>query len=174
MAVNLRVADTSVVQQVDSVTVRSRANGSTVATLTMGAITAQVAMVVSQRVASVKLSASRGTFDALGDTIQFNTAVSDSLGVAVAGQAVAYSAGDTSVVTVGPTGIVTSKRNGSAWIHGTASSGAADSIRVLVAPQVTRVVVKRDSIVLNALQAVLPMQATAVHRVRQQLKASPL
>src|SRR5204863_4159597 len=106
---------------------RSRANGSTVATLTVGGIAAQVAMVVAQRVANVKLSASRGTLDALGDTIQFSAVALDSLGAAVAGQAVAYSAGDTSVVTVGSGGLVTSRGNGAAWIRAKAVDGTADS-----------------------------------------------
>src|SRR5437588_896186 len=165
MPVTLTVADTTVVQQVDSVTGRSRANGSTVATLTVGGIAAQVAIVVAQRVANVKLWASGGTFDALGDTIHVGAAVFDSLGAPVVREAVAYSAGDSSVVTIGLTGLVTSKGNGSTWIHAKAVDGVADSVRILVAQQVVRVVAKRDALVFAALQAAVAVQATPVDRL---------
>ncbi len=174
MAVTLKVADTTVVEQVDSVTVRSRANGATVATLTVGSIAAQMAIIVTQRVASVKLAANRETFDALGDTIQFSTIVSDSLGAPVANQALAYTAGDTSIVRVGPGGLVTSTGNGSTWIHAKATNGVADSVRLEVAQQVARVVAKRDSILFDALQAALPVQASPVDRLGSPVTAAAL
>jgi len=174
MAVTVSVADTTVVERVDSVTVRSRANGSTVATLTVGGIAAQMGMVVRQQVANVKLSADRATFDALGDTVQFSATLSDSLGALVASQALSYTAADTSIVTVGRAGLVTSKGNGSTWIHARASNGVADSVRLEVAQQVARVAAKRDSIFLDALQAVLPIQATALDRLGYPVQTAAL
>src|SRR5205085_1826794 len=127
-----------------------------------------------RRVASVKLSASRASIDALGDTVQLTTIAFDSLGTQLANQMLGYSAGDTSVVTVGASGLVTSKGNGATWIHATARNGAADSVRVVVAQQVARVVVPRDSILFEAVQAALPIRATPLDRFGSPVTAAVL
>src|SRR5437016_3203771 len=113
-------------------TIRSVSNGVTRVILRAGSVVRTVQVVVHQRVASVKLSAGRASFDALGDTLQLAGAISDSLGAPLANQTLTYSAGDTSVVTVGTGGLVTSKGNGSTWIHARAWNGVGDSIRVAV------------------------------------------
>src|SRR5207237_5782848 len=48
MGVNVRIADTTVADQADSVALRSRGNGTTVAALSVGALAAQVAIIVNQ------------------------------------------------------------------------------------------------------------------------------
>jgi len=160
------VVDTVVkVQAGSTYTIRSVSNGMTPVILRVGSVTRTVQVLVHQRVASVKLSASRTSLDALADTVQLAAAVADSLGVPLANQTLTYSAGDTSVVTVGSAGLVTSKGNGSAWIHARAWNGVGDSIRVVVTQQVARVVVQRDSIVFSALKATLPLGATAMDRL---------
>jgi len=146
-------------------TIRSVSNGVTPVILRAGSVVRTVQVVVHQRVASVKLSAGRASLDALGDTLQLTGAISDSLGVPLPNQTLTYSAGDTSVVTVGTGGLLTSKANGSTWIHARAWNGVGDSIRVVVAQQVARVVVQRDSMVFSALRATLPLGATAVDRL---------
>ena len=133
-----------------------------------------VQVVVDQRVASVKLSASSANLDALGDTVQLASTVSDSVGAPLANQVLTYSAGDTFVVTVGLSGLVTSKGNGSTWVHAQARNGVADSVRMVVAQQVARVIVKRDSILLEALQAVLPIQATPIDRLGYPVRGAAL
>ncbi len=153
------------VQAGSTYTIRSVSNGVTPVILRVGSVARTVQVVVQQRVASVKLSAGRATLDALGDTVQLAAAISDSVGAPLANQALAYSAGDTSVVTVGSGGLVTSRGNGSTWIHAGAWNGVGDSMRVVVAQQVARVVVQRDSIVFGALKATLPIGATAVDRL---------
>src|SRR5207302_6430022 len=124
-------------------------------TLRAGPVARTVQVVVHQRVASVKLSAGRATLDALGDTVQLAVAISDSLGAPLANQTLAYSASDTSVVTVASGGLVTSKGNGSAWIHTRVWNGVGGSIHVVVAQQVGRVLVPRESIAVSALTAPL-------------------
>src|SRR5207248_796964 len=64
-----------------------------------------------------------------------------------------------------PSGRVTTKGNGSTWVYARASNGVADSLKVAVTQVVARVVAARDSILFSALQAVLPLQATAVDRL---------
>ncbi len=153
------------VQAGSTYTIRSVSNGVTPVILRVGSVARTVQVVVQQRVASVKLSAGRATLDALGDTVQLAAAISDSVGAPLANQTLAYSAGDTSVVTVGWGGLVTSKDNGSTWIHASVWNGVGDSIHVVVAQQVARVLVQRDSIDFSALKATVPVGATAVDRL---------
>src|SRR5213082_170388 len=155
-------------------TIQSLANGMTPVTLRAGPVARTVQVVVHQRVASVKLSAGRATLDALGDTVQLAVAISDSLGAPLANQALAYSATDTSVVTVASGGLVTSKGNGSAWIHTQAWNGVGDSIHVVVVQQVARVLVPRDSIDFSALKATFAIGATAVDRLGSSVPTAAL
>src|SRR6266704_3038974 len=153
------------VQAGSSYTVRSLANGVTPVILRAGLAAQTVQVVVNQRVASVKLSYSRANLDALSDTVQLTPTVSDSMGASLANQVLRYSAGDTSVVSVGPGGLITSRSNGATWIHAKAWNGVGDSVRITVAQQVARVVTTRDSLVFDALHAVLSVHATAVDRL---------
>jgi hypothetical protein len=145
--------------------VRSVANGMTNVIFRAGLAAQTVHVVVNQKVASVKVSAGHLNFDALGDTTQLTSLVSDSLGAPLANQVLAYSASDPSVAAVGSNGLVTSKGNGSSWVYARAVNGVADSVQIVVAQQVSRVVAKRDTIVLDALHAVLPIQASAIDRL---------
>jgi len=54
------------------------------------------------------------------------------------------------------------------------ANGVADSVGIVVAQQVARVVATRDSILLDALQAVLPTQASAVDRLGYRVTAAAL
>jgi len=154
--------------------VRSVSNGATPVVFRAGVVTQTVQVLVNQRVAGVKLSAGRVNLDALGDTVQVSTLVSDSLGAPLANQVLVYSSGDTSVAKVTPSGLVMSTGNGAAWVYSRAAKGVADSVRIVVAQQVARVVVKRDSIVLDALQAVLPIQATPLDRLGSPVRPAAL
>src|SRR2546425_7143291 len=137
LATDSVVVDTVIrVQAGSSYSIRSVSNGMTPLILRAGPVAQTVQVFVHQRVASVKLSAGRMTLDALGDTVRVTTTVSDSLGAPLASPVLAYSAGDTSVLTVEPSGLVTSKGNGATWIHATARNGGADSLRIVVAQQV--------------------------------------
>jgi len=154
--------------------VQSVSNGATPLILRAGIIAQAVQVLVDQRGASVKVSANRTTFDALGDTAQLTASVSDSLGIPLANQALAYSSGDTGVAGVGQSGLITSRSNGSTWIYARAGNGVADSVQIVVAQLVARVVAMQDSILLDALQAVLPTKATAIDRLGSRVTAVPL
>ena len=145
--------------------VRSVSNGVTPVILRAGLAAQAVQVLVNQQVTAVKLSLSRANFDALGDSAQLTSVVSDSFGAPLANQVLTYLSGDTSVAKVDPTGLVRSKGNGSTWIYGRATNGISDSVGIVVAQQVARLFAKRDSILLDALQAVLPTQVTAVDRL---------
>ena len=160
------VVDTVVkVQRGSTYVVRSLTNGTTPVILRAGPVAQTVQVVVDQRVARVKLSASRVSFDALVDTTQLTTLVLDSLGATLTNQALTYSSADTFVAKVSPSGLATTRGNGSTWLYARASNGVADSVAVAVAQQVARVEVRRDSILLEALQAVVPMEAIPVDRL---------
>jgi len=145
--------------------VRSVANGATRLILRAGTSAQAVQVLVNQQAAKVKVSASRVTMDALGDTVQLTTVVSDSLGAPLANQVLTYSSKDTSVAKVAAGGLVTSKADGSTWMYARAANGLADSAAFLVAQQVARVTAPRDSILLDALQAALPIQAIPLDRL---------
>ncbi len=169
------VVDTVVkIQRGSTYVVRSVTNGTTPVILRAGAVAQTVQVVVDQRVANVKLSASRTAFDALSDTTQLTTLVFDSLGAALTNQALTYISADTSVTRISTSGLATTRGNGSTWLYARASNGVADSVAIAVAQQVARVVVKRDSILLDALQAVLPLQATALDRLGSPVMAATL
>src|SRR5437588_1841523 len=100
------------VQAGSTYTIRSLTNGRTPLILRAGPVAQTVQVVVHQRVASVKLTAGRSSFDALGDTAQLMAVMFDSLGAPLANQTLTYSAGDTSVMTVGVYSMVWSVGNG--------------------------------------------------------------
>jgi hypothetical protein len=162
------------VQRGKTYSVVSLSNGVTPLMLRVGTVAQAIQVVVDQRVASVKLSASSTSFDALGDTAVLTTTVSDSLGKPLVNQALAYVSADSSVVSVGPAGVVRSRGNGSTWVYARAANGVKDSVSVVVAQQVVQLVVKRDSILLDALQAVLPVQAVAVDRLGSPVTSATL
>jgi len=169
------VVDTVVkIQRGSTYAVRSVTNGTTPLILRAGPVAQTVQVVVDQRVASVKVSATRVSFDALGDTVQLRAQVWDSLGAPLANQVLTYFSRDTSVAKVGPMGVVTSDGNGSTWVYARARNGVRDSLSIAVVQQVARVVATRDSIALDALQAVLPVQAGAVDRLGAPVKAAAL
>ncbi len=169
------VVDTVVkVQRGSTYVVRSLTNGTTPVILRAGAVAQTVQVVVDQRVANVKLSASRTTFDALSDTTQLTALVFDSLGAALTNQALAYFSADTSVAKVAPSGLATTRGNGSTRLYARASNGVADSVAIAVAQQVARVVVKRDSILFDALQAIVSLQASPVDRLGSRVTSAVL
>ena len=132
---------------------RSVSEGSVELTLRAGTIARRVAVLVNQRVASVRLTSRGINTDALRDTIRLAVQLSDSLGAPVAGQTVTYRSSDTTVASVAADGLVTPRGNGSAWVHARASNGMADSVPVTVSQRVARVVVVPDSLAFDALQA---------------------
>ncbi len=152
--------------------IRSVSNGVTPVVFRAGAAAQTVQVVVNQRVASVRMSANRATLDALGDTVQLTARLADSLGAALVNQVLTYTSSDTSVATVGPAGLVTARGNGATWLHARAATGVGDSLHLVVAQQVARVVAKPDSLQLDALQAVVPVQATALDRLGSPVKGA--
>ncbi len=153
---------------------RSLSNGFTPLTFSAGAVARQVAVVVDQRVAIVKLPSTSLSFDALKDTARLVAQVSDSLGAPLSGQVITYSSADTGVVTVDVSGLVTSRGNGSTIIYARASNGVADSAPVSVAQRVASVAVARDSLLFEALQAILPTQAAALDRLGSPVAGAPM
>jgi hypothetical protein len=145
--------------------IRSVSNGVTPVVLRAGIVAQTIEVVVMQKVATVKLSATHATFDALGDTTQLSAVATDSMGASVSSPVLTYSVGDTSVAAVGAGGVLTSKANGSTRVYARALNGVTDSLNVVVSQQVARVVAKRDTILFGALKAVLPIQATPLDRL---------
>src|SRR5690349_7538111 len=154
--------------------IRSLSNGVTPVVLRAGLVAQTVHVVVMQKVASVKLSASHASFDALGDTAQLTVLVSDSGGSSISTPVLTYSIRDTTVATVAASGLITVKANGSTWVSARATNGVADSLPLVVSQRVARVVANRDSILLYALKAVLPIQATAFDRLGSPVSAAAI
>jgi len=144
--------------------VRSVSKGATALALSVGAITHHTGVVVDQRVVSMSVSSSHLTFDALGDTTRLRAQAWDHLGQPITDEVVAYSSTDTTIAKVGSDGLVASKGSGETWVYARADT-IRDSVRVTVVQQVARVVTANGVLFLDALQAVVPMQATALDRL---------
>lgn len=163
--VGVAVADTAVVGAADSSTVQARANGVSTATFSVAGLPGQVVVRVAQVPASVRLDAAAFAFDALNDTLRAVPQVSDSLGTVIALAPVTYYSSDTTVATVDTAGLVRARSNGSARLFAQAGAGVAATVTVNVAQQVARIAVARDTIVFDALRAVLPVAATGLDRL---------
>ena len=153
------------VQPGSTYAIRSVSNGVTPVILRAGIVAQTIHVVVMQKIATVKVSASHSNFDALSDTVQLSAVAVDSVGTSVSSPVLSYSVGDTTVATVGAGGTLISRANGSTKVYARALNGVADSLPVVVAQQVARVVANRDTILLEALKAALPIQATALDRL---------
>lgn len=162
------------VQAGSTYAIRSVSNGATPVVLRAGIVAQTIQVVVMQKIATVKLSASHSSFNALGDTVQLSALAADSMGTSVSTPVLNYSVGDTSVASVGATGVLISKRNGSTRVYVRALSGVSDSLPIVVSQQVVRVVAKRDTILLNALKAALPIQVTALDRLGSPVASATL
>jgi hypothetical protein len=105
------------------------------------------------------------TFDALEDTLRVQVARFDSHDAPLSTSPVTFASTTPAVASVDPGGFVVSRGNGTTWILARGPSGAADSVAVTVAQQVTRVEAAQDTVVLDALGAEVPLQISAVDRL---------
>src|SRR3989442_1419480 len=163
----VQVADTSVARlvQVYPIILRSRGNGTTSLRLQAGTVQRDLGVAVAQRASSVQLTPAPITFDALNDTVRVAAVVRDSLGVPLVGASLTYASSDSATVLVAGDGLVTSKRNGTAWVTVRVAAYSADSMRVTVAQQVASLTVTPDSFVFGALNAVGAVRTTLLDRL---------
>ena len=103
--------------------VTSAGNGETAITAASGDLSATVAVAVEQVLATITLSPAADTLVALGDSLPLAAEAMDANGHVVAGVRLAWSSGDTSVVTVDQTGLVRAVGNGTAAV-----TAATDSV----------------------------------------------
>jgi hypothetical protein len=113
--------------------VKSRGNGTTTLTITVGSASREVTITVSQRSFSLTLTPSAlPGFVALADSVQVQATAFDSLGVALASPSVTFAASDSAVVAVSSAGWVRSAGNGSAMVTAQEVTGATASLPVTV------------------------------------------
>src|SRR5207247_3336237 len=111
---NVAVADAGVVEAIDAVTVRAKANGVTKASFAVAGLPGQVVLVVGQRAASVSMPAATLSFDALNASVRVAPTVRDRLGAPLVNAQVSFSSTDPSVAVVDAGGMITVRGNGAA------------------------------------------------------------
>jgi dienelactone hydrolase len=155
---------------------RSHGQGNAVVTvsdLDNGA-TGSADIVVSQRVASLSLSADSLAFDALGDSVLLSVVARDRLGELALSATASCSSSDPSVAAVGLAGVVHSLRNGSSMIVCRSTEGPADTAIVDVAQRVDRIQLSRDTLIFESLNAVLQVPAIPVDRLGSSVQGVPI
>ena len=127
-------------------------NGSAYIVATAGDARDSVRVSVRQRPASLAISPGDDplSFESLRDTIRLSAEVLDANGHPIAGVAAAWSAGDTSVATIDPDGLVTAMANGTTTVTASAQ-GATGSVRVVVdqVPVIMEVLSPADLLVIG-------------------------
>ena len=108
-------------------------DGSASVTATSGSAQGSATVTVSQAAATVRVTAAADTLVAIGDTVRLTAEALDANGHAVAGAEFAWASGDTLVVTVDGTGLVTAVGVGSASV--TATSGSAQGSATVTVSQ---------------------------------------
>src|SRR5882762_3854984 len=130
-----------------------------------GSVVRDLRVAVAQRASSVHLTPTPISFDALNDTVRVSAVVRDSLGVPLAGASLTYASSDSATVVVAGDGLVTSRRNGTAWVTVRVGAHSADSVPVTVAQQLASLTVTPDSFAFGALNAVGALRTTLLDRL---------
>ena len=108
--------------------VTAAGNGTAYIVATAGDAMDSARVAVQQRPVSLRISPAQALrLEALGDTARLTAEVLDPNGRPIVGSAVAWAAGDTTIVTVDEAGVVTAIDNGTTTIHATSGS-LADSL----------------------------------------------
>jgi len=160
-------SDTSVVtlNATNPLVVKSKANGVARVNLSTSTVSQSAVAVVRQRTASLAFTGPGFSLDALNDTVRAKLIILDSLGVPVQMPRITFSSSDTGVVVIDSAGLLRARGNGSATIQARSLSGVVSAVPAVVAQEVTRIAVARDTVLLDALHAQTPMRAVGLDRL---------
>ena len=117
--------DTAVATVDSTGLVTAVATGRTAVTSTVGELEASAAVIVEFQAVSILLEPSELSFTALGDTARLTAVPLDGSGKAGHNAPVEWASSDTTVATVGPSGLVTSVGNGATSVSATSGSASA-------------------------------------------------
>ena len=132
--------------------VTSVSNGTARVRIGVGDVVAVVPVVVAQRPVAVE-APEVIAFDALSDSAALAPVVRDGAGSVIAHPDLEFASTDTSIVTVGSTGQVVSRTNGSAFVVARTANGIMDSTRVVVAQRPVGVGANEPQLSLRAIGA---------------------
>lgn len=122
-----------------------------------------VRVTVSQLPVAVQITPTSGTFTALNDSASYAGVVRDRNGFAITGSAIAWSSADTTVATVGATGMVRARKVGATDITAR-SGGASGTVRITVTQVVASLALSRDTLRFGAIGDTATVVATARDR----------
>ena len=130
--------------------VTATGNGTATITATAGGVSGSATVTVAQEVTTVAVSPVTDTLVA-GDTTRLAAEATDANGHPVQGGKFTWASGDTAVVVVDETGLVTAVAAGEVEVTATASGVVGRASLVVVAPAPTTVAVTPEAVALAAL-----------------------
>jgi uncharacterized protein YjdB len=154
-------SDSSIVTVDASGVVTAVASGRATVTATASGTGASAAVTVAQKAASVTLTPTAATLNALGAAVQLTVTARDSNGHAIPGKTFTWASSDSGIATVGASGLVTAVANGAASIMAMAD-GAADTADVTVTQVLSSIAVTPATPSLAALGVTVQLQAAAL------------
>src|SRR2546430_10507143 len=171
---DLSVSDTAIVR-LTGAQLRSVALGAATVHLALGAANADVAAVINQRIASLRLVRDTIRFDALRDTTTLDPIASDSLGAVVHQPTVVVQVLDDHIAQVDGSGTLRSLSPGSTIVTvRDPVTGVSTSAPVVVQQRVAQVVLAKDSLVIESLNAEQLLAGTALDPLGSAVAGAPI
>ncbi len=162
-SVAMTTVDTTIVRVADG-RLRAFSTGATVLQLAIGAVTANVPVVVDQHVRAISFSADTLIIDALNDTTTLPAVASDSNGFVAPQAQMSFASSNPSVVSVTESGLVSSHRNGSALLVVRSEDGPADTAVITVSQRAASILVSPIADTINKINGEIDVQAIALDR----------
>ena len=123
---------------------------------------------------SVTVTPASATLTAIGQTIQLNAGVVDRNGKAITGASVTWTSSNATVASVGPTGLITAHKVGSATITATSSGVSGQAIVKVETPVVTGIILTTPDTLFTALGQTKRINASVRDQVGRPLSGIDL
>ena len=133
-------------------------NGTTQITATSGSVSASATIVVDQDAGGVTITPSSAMLMSIGETLQLEAVVYDSLGTAIPDAAIAWSSSDPSVATVDSDGLVTAVSNGTTQISATFDD-ISSTAEISVMQISSSITITPDSAMLTSVGEMVQLEA---------------
>lgn len=156
--------------------VRALANGLTNLMVTVDTAHLLVPVRVTQRLATFVVEAPPACFMSLGDTLRIRTTARDRNQYDIAAVQIGWSSADTAVASVSGSGLVTSRKNGTATVRAQAIAGAtfSDSTKVCVTQQASNVAFSQRAHTMNSIGATLQLAAAVTDARGHMVPGTPI
>ena len=157
--VTWRSNNSAVVSVNSSGLVTARGSGSAIITATSGGQSATAVITVSQVSATMAITPSTATLNAIGQTVQLTATVRDANNNPIPGTTVTWRSNNSAVVSVNSSGLVTARGSGSATITATSGGQSATAV-IAVGQSAATLAVTPSTTTLNAIGQTVQLTAT--------------